>query len=68
MRLLLFIFIFIFSSSLISKENFIIVASTTSTTDTGLLNYLNEYFEDIYNIKIHVLSLGTGQAIRTAQD
>jgi tungstate transport system substrate-binding protein len=68
MRLFLFIFIFIFSSSLISKENFIIVASTTSTTDTGLLNYLNEYFEDIYNIKIHVLSLGTGQAIRTAQD
>jgi tungstate transport system substrate-binding protein len=67
-RLLLIVSIFIFSGSLISKENAIIVASTTSTSDSGLLDYLNEYFENIYNIKVHVLSLGTGQALRTAQD
>ena len=68
MRLLLIIFIFCFPTFLISKENSIILASTTSTSDTGLLDYLNEYFEKKYNIKIHVLSLGTGQALRTAQD
>ena len=68
MRLLLIIFIFCFPTFLISKENSIILASTTSTSDTGLLDYLNEYFEKKYKIKIHVLSLGTGQAIRTAQD
>ncbi len=50
------------------NANKIIVASTTSTYDTGLLNLLNEKFYDKYNIKVQVLSLGTGQAIRTAKD
>ena len=68
MRLYLIIAILFFSSPLICKESSIILASTTSTSDSGLLNYLNEYFEDKFNIKIHVLSLGTGQALRTAQD
>jgi len=68
MHLLLIFLIFFFSYSLASKENTIILASTTSTSDTGLLNYLNEYFENKYNIKIHVLSQGTGQALRTAKD
>ena len=68
MRLFLIFFIFFFSAPLISRENTIILASTTSTSDTGLLDYLNEQFENKYNIKIHVLSLGTGQALRTAKD
>ena len=68
MRLMLIVIIFFFSNSIISKENSIFVASTTSTSDSGLLNYLNEYFENKYKIKINVLSLGTGQALRTAQD
>ncbi len=46
----------------------IIVASTTSTYDTGLLNILNEKFYENFDIKVQVLSLGTGQAIRTAKD
>ncbi len=51
-----------------TNANKIIVASTTSTYDTGLLNLLNEKFYDKYNIRVQVLSLGTGQAIRTAKD
>ena len=50
------------------RANKIVVASTTSTYDTGLLNLLNEKFYDKYNIRVQVLSLGTGQAIRTAKD
>jgi tungstate transport system substrate-binding protein len=68
MRLFFTILIIFLPNTLLSKENIVIIASTTSTSDTGLLNYLNEYFENKYNIKIHVLSLGTGQALRTAQD
>ncbi len=49
-------------------ENRIIIASTTSTYDSGLLNEINKKFEAKFNIKVHVLSLGTGQAIRTAKD
>lgn len=61
------IFLIIFSSS-VYAENKIIVASTTSTYDTGLLDALNNKFYDKYKIRVQVLSLGTGQAIRTAKD
>ena len=60
--------IFLFLITADANASKIIVASTTSTYDTGLLNLLNEKFYDKYNIKVQVLSLGTGQAIRTAKD
>ena len=68
LRILTIIFFFIGSFTLLASDNRIIVASTTSTHDTGLLSYLNNFFEDIFDIKVQVLSLGTGQAIRVAQD
>ncbi|MDC0233009.1 substrate-binding domain-containing protein [Pelagibacteraceae bacterium] len=60
--------LFLFTITESVNANKIIVASTTSTYDTGLLNLLNEKFYDKYNIRVQVLSLGTGQAIRTAKD
>ena len=64
-----FIILFLFfSSNLLSAEKNIIIASTTSTYDSGLLDFINNNFKDKYNINIKVLSLGTGQALRTAQD
>jgi len=64
----IFIILFFFLFSVSINANKIIVASTTSTYDTGLLNLLNEKFYDKFNIRVQVLSLGTGQAIRTAKD
>ncbi|MDC0217386.1 substrate-binding domain-containing protein, partial [Pelagibacteraceae bacterium] len=67
LRIILFILTIIFST--VSKaDNKIIIASTTSTYDTGLLNLLNEEFYKKYEVRVQVLSLGTGQAIRTAKD
>ena len=60
--------VFLFFIAADANASKIIVASTTSTYDTGLLNLLNEKFYDKYNIRVQVLSLGTGQAIRTAKD
>ena len=60
------IFLFLICENL--NANKIIVASTTSTYDTGLLNLLNNEFYNKFNIRVQVLSLGTGQAIRTAKD
>ena len=60
--------LFLFSITKNVNSNKIIVASTTSTYDTGLLNLLNDKFYENFNIRVQVLSLGTGQAIRTAQD
>ena len=66
-KLLIFLLTIFFSPFAIG-ENKIIIASTTSTYDTGLLNLLNEEFYKKYEVRVQVLSLGTGQAIRTAKD
>ena len=65
---ILFFLLTIFFSTFAIGENKIIIASTTSTYDTGLLNLLNEEFYKKYEVRVQVLSLGTGQAIRTAKD
>ena len=66
--LFLLFFCIIFTSNLNAYENRIVVASTTSTYDTGLLKEINTKFQEKNNIKVHVLALGTGQAIRVAMD
>tara|TARA_B100001175_G_C19410326_1_gene590796 strand:- start:80 stop:868 length:789 start_codon:yes stop_codon:yes gene_type:complete len=62
------ILIFTLFTTVVYAESKIIVASTTSTYDTGLLHVINSKFYEKYNIRVQVLSLGTGQAIRTAKD
>lgn len=46
----------------------ITLLSTTSTENSGLLSYLSPLFKEEYGIDIHVLAMGTGQAIRAAQN
>ena len=66
-RIFIFLLTIVFSTFAMG-ENKIIIASTTSTYDTGLLNLLNAEFYKKYKVRVQVLSLGTGQAIRTAKD
>ncbi len=40
------------------------MATTTSTDNSGLLAVLNPPFEKKYNVKLDVISVGTGKAIR----
>ena len=67
-RIFIIILLFVIPIKIFAKENRILIASTTSTNDTGLLNELNKKFIEKFSIDVHVLSLGTGQAIRTAKD
>lgn len=46
----------------------LILATTTSTQDSGLLDYLLPDFEKEFNVKISVIAVGTGQAIKLGQD
>ena len=65
----IFLFIIILSSFYAhSNDNKIIIASTTSTYDTGLLKYLNKAFNKKFNTKINVIAVGTGQALKIAED
>jgi tungstate transport system substrate-binding protein len=45
----------------------LILATTTSTADSGLLSYLLPGFEARYNCKVDVIAVGTGQAIKTGE-
>ncbi len=49
-----------------AEEPFIVVQSTTSTQNSGLLDYLLPGFEAESGIDVRVVAVGTGQAIRNA--
>ena len=46
----------------------VLVQSTTSTANSGLYDFLLPVFEERTNIKVHVVAVGTGQAIRNARN
>ncbi len=46
----------------------LILATTTSTEDSGLLAYLLPDFERAYNVKVAVIAVGTGQALQLGRD
>ena len=49
-----------------ADEKSIIVQSTTSTQNSGLYKHLLPVFEKKTGIKVHVVAVGTGQAIKNA--
>jgi tungstate transport system substrate-binding protein len=51
-----------------ADERFIIVASTTSTQDSGLFDHLLPLFKEKTGIEVRVVAKGTGQAIKEAQN
>jgi tungstate transport system substrate-binding protein len=50
-----------------AQQRFITVASTTSTEQSGLFGYLLPIFETKTGMKVHVVALGTGQALDIAR-
>lgn len=50
-----------------AEQEFITVASTTSTEQSGLFPHLLPRFEQKTGIKVHVVALGTGQALDLAR-
>lgn len=50
-----------------AKSEFIVLASTTSTQDSGLLKFLLPLFEEKTGIDVRVVAFGTGQALALAK-
>jgi tungstate transport system substrate-binding protein len=46
----------------------LVLATTTSTYDTGLLDELNPVFQETFGVTVRTLARGTGASIRTARD
>jgi tungstate transport system substrate-binding protein len=51
----------------VAQEKFIVVASTTSTEQSGLFSHLLPAFKAKTGIDVRVVALGTGQALDTAR-
>ncbi|HET7200102.1 MAG TPA: substrate-binding domain-containing protein, partial [Burkholderiales bacterium] len=51
----------------LAQEKFIVVASTTSTEQSGLFGYLLPIFRKKTGIQVRVVALGTGQALDLAR-
>jgi tungstate transport system substrate-binding protein len=51
-----------------AQEKSIIVQSTTSTQNSGLFDHILPLFEESSGIKVNVVAVGTGQAIKNAQN
>ena len=61
------IFLFLFSN-VINASDFLIVQSTTSTQDSGLYDYLLPVYEKKTGVDIRVVAVGTGQALKNAEN
>src|SRR5713226_6616220 len=56
-----------FARAVFAQEKTIVVASTTSTQDSGLFGYLLPLFKAKAGIDVKVVAQGTGQALDTAR-
>jgi tungstate transport system substrate-binding protein len=52
----------------LAQETSIIVQSTTSTANSGLYDHLLPLFEEETGIRVNVVAVGTGQAIKNAEN
>lgn len=50
-------------SSIGTRPETLVLATTTSVADSGLLDRLDSYYEERYSVKIKVIAVGTGQAL-----
>jgi tungstate transport system substrate-binding protein len=56
-----------FPAAAFAQEKFIVVASTTSTEDSGLFKHILPIFKGKSGIDVRVVAQGTGQALATAR-
>ncbi len=54
----------IFFNSVCTAEDILKMSTTTSTENSGLLAALTPAFEKKYNVKLHVIAVGTGKALK----
>lgn len=56
------------ATTAVAEKEKLLLATTTSLYDTGLLNYLEPKFESKYNVDLLITSQGTGKAIELARN
>ncbi len=67
-HLLCALFLAVFAAPLLAGEKYITLASTTSTQNSGLFDAILPLFTAKTGIKVRVVAVGTGQALRIARN
>ena len=57
----------VFSYTQSSRQQNLVLATTTSTYDSGLLDCILPVFEKQHNVKVNIISKGTGESIEIAK-
>ena len=65
---LFFLFSSLLTAHVLSAEERLKLATTTSTDNTGLLEVLLPPFEERFNVKVDVIAVGTGKALKLAEN
>ncbi len=55
-------------TSISHADNVLRMSTTTSTDNSGLLNQLHPVFENQFNIKLFVIAVGTGKALKLGEN
>ncbi|MFH1319005.1 MAG: substrate-binding domain-containing protein, partial [Candidatus Omnitrophota bacterium] len=63
----IFLSITVFANFALAQET-LRLATTTSTYETGLLDYIFPQFEKKHDVKIHIISVGTGKAMKLGEN
>jgi tungstate transport system substrate-binding protein len=58
-----FLFSIVLASTAQADERFITLSSTTSTQDSGFFDYVLPIFKSATGLSVHVIAVGTGQAL-----
>jgi len=61
-------FVICFAPGLLNAQERLRLATTTSTDNSGLLAELHPPFEKKYNVKVDVIAVGTGKALRLGEN
>ena len=65
-KILIFSLLYLLSINVYSAD-ILRMSTTTSTENSGLLKVLNPLFEKTYNIRLDVIAVGTGKALRLGE-
>jgi len=66
-RIVTFLFVIFAINAAHADEQFITLSSTTSTQDSGLFGHILPIFKAATGIEVHVVAVGTGQALAIGQ-
>ncbi len=62
------LFLLLFFNTIAVADNYFTIQSTTSTRDSGFFEHIIPVFEEKHNMRVRVIAVGTGQALKNIKN